>query len=112
MIIFCSKPICHVGVRKKGHCTIMHFLGLIARAGWEIRENVEGRVVGVSLPALVTALLHNRRIARRHRKPLWGSFTNYVDQILTFSDHLPTYCGLSWTFGALPTPCPRGQRKP
>ena len=33
----------------------MHFLGLIARAGWEIRENVEGRVVGVSLPALVTA---------------------------------------------------------
>ena len=55
MIIFCSKPICRVGVRKKGHCTIMHFLGLIARAGWEIRENVEGRVVGVSLPALVTA---------------------------------------------------------
>ena len=55
MIIFCSKPICHVGVRKKGHCTIMHFLGLIARAGWEIRENVEGRVVGVSLLALVTA---------------------------------------------------------
>ena len=44
-----------MGVRKKGHCTIMHFLGLIARAGWEIRENVEGRVVGVSLPALVTA---------------------------------------------------------
>ena len=72
MIIFCSKPICHVGVRKKGHCTIMHFLGLIARAGWEIRENVEGRVVGVSLPALVTALLHNRRIARRHRKPLYS----------------------------------------
>ena len=33
----------------------MHFLGMIARAGWEIRENVEGRVVGVSLPALVTA---------------------------------------------------------
>jgi hypothetical protein len=55
MIIFCSKSICHVGVIEKGHCTIMHFLGLIARAGWEIRENVEGRVVGVSLLALVTA---------------------------------------------------------
>ena len=40
-----------------------------------------------------------------------GSFTNYVDQILTFSDHLPTYRGLSWTFGAPPTPCPRGHRK-
>ena len=41
-----------------------------------------------------------------------GPFTNYVDQFLTYSDHLPTYRGLSWTFGALPTPCPRGHRKP
>ena len=40
-----------------------------------------------------------------------GSFTNYVDQILTYFDHLPTYRGLSWTFSALPTPCPRGHRK-
>ena len=41
-----------------------------------------------------------------------GSFTNYVDQFLTYFDHPPTYRGLSWTFGALPTPCPRGHRKP
>ena len=40
-----------------------------------------------------------------------GSFTNYMDQFLTYFDHLPTYRGLSWTFGALPTPCPRGHRK-
>ena len=40
-----------------------------------------------------------------------GSFTNYVDQFLTYFDHLPTYRGLSWTFGAPPTPCPRGHRK-
>ena len=26
-------------------------------------------------------------------------------------DHLPIYRGLSWTFGALPTLCPRGHRK-
>ena len=42
---------------------------------------------------------------------LKGPFTNYVDQFLTYSDHLLTYNGLSWTFGALPTPCPRGHRK-
>ena len=41
-----------------------------------------------------------------------GSFTNYVDQFVTYFDHLPTYRGLSWTFGALPTTCPRGHRKP
>ena len=40
-----------------------------------------------------------------------GPFKNYVDQFLTYSDHLPTYRGLTWTFGALPTPCPRGHRK-
>ena len=40
-----------------------------------------------------------------------GSFTNYVDQFLTYFDHLPTYRGLSWTFGAPPTPCPRGHVK-
>ena len=39
-----------------------------------------------------------------------GSFTNYVDQFFTYFDHLPTYRGLSWTFGAPPTPCPRGHR--
>ena len=42
---------------------------------------------------------------------IWGSFTNYVDQFLTCFDHLPTYRGLSWTFGAPPTPCPRGHIK-
>ena len=39
------------------------------------------------------------------------SFKNYVDQFLSYFDHLPTYRGLSWTFGAPPTPCPRGHIK-
>ena len=30
---------------------------------------------------------------------------------LQYFDHLPSYRGPSWTFGALPTPCPRGHRK-
>ena len=33
------------------------------------------------------------------------------EQFLSYFDHLPTCRGLSWTFGALPTPCPRGHRK-
>ena len=40
-----------------------------------------------------------------------GSFKNYVDQFLSYFDHLPTYRGLSWTFSALPTLYPRGHRK-
>ena len=32
-----------------------------------------------------------------------GSFKNYVDQFLSYFDHLPTYRGLLWTFGALST---------
>ena len=45
----CSKPICHVGVRKREFYHYA-FLGVdCTRAGWEIRENVQ-RVVGVSLP--------------------------------------------------------------
>ena len=39
-----------------------------------------------------------------------GSFKNYVDQFLSYFHHLPTYRGLSWTFGALPSLCPRGHR--
>ena len=49
--------------------------------------------------------LYSRRVQTR------GSFTNYVDQFLTYFDHLPTYRGLSWTFGAPPTPCPHGHGK-
>ena len=34
-----------------------------------------------------------------------------MDHFLSYFDHLPTYRGLPWTFGALPTLCPRGHRK-
>ena len=49
--------------------------------------------------------------SQRHFIFATGSFKNYVDQFLSYFDHLPTYSGLSWTFGALPTLCPRGHRK-
>ena len=39
------------------------------------------------------------------------SQATYVDQYLTYSENLPTYCGFSWTFGLPPTPCPCGHRK-
>ena len=42
---------------------------------------------------------------RGHSKTMW---TNFCPILTTY---LPTYRGLSWTFGTLPTPCPHGHRK-
>ena len=42
---------------------------------------------------------------RGHSKTTW---TNFCPILTTY---VPTYRGLSWTFGALPTRCPRGHRK-
>ena len=40
-----------------------------------------------------------------------GAIQKLCGPIFVLFDHLPTYRGLSWTFGAPPTPCPRGHIK-
>ena len=45
------------------------------------------------------------KVIRGHLNTMW---TNFCPILTTY---LPTSRGLSWTFGALPTLCPRGHRK-
>ena len=59
----------------------------------------------------VLSVVHPEKKIIKYIKLEEWEFKNYVDQFLAYSDHLPTYGGLLWTFGALPTPCPRGHWK-